>query len=124
MTYSHQPVMVEEAVRMLALKPGSTLIDCTAGGAGHICANLSTIGPEGRVLGIDLDPEAVAAATEVTKGDLRVTITQGNYKNINQIAHVHEFNQVDGILLDLGLSSGQLQDNFRGFRNNTSSLLA
>lgn len=100
---------------MLALKPGNTLIDCTAGGAGHIRANLSAIGPTGRVLGIDLDPDAVAAAQEAIKSDHRVTITQGNYKNLNKIAHVHEFNQVDGILLDLGLSSNQLQDRKRGF---------
>ena len=123
MAYAHQPVMVDEVVRMLALKPGSTLIDGTAGGAGHIRANVPAIGPTGRILGIDLDPEAVTAAHQATKNDSRVTIVQGNYKNINQIAHVHKFNKVDGIVFDLGLSTDQLQDRKRGFSfSGTASL--
>jgi len=108
--------MLEEVIHYLKLKPGNRVIDCTLGGGGHALAILKRVSPKGKLLGIDLDPSAIEATQEATKnykGD--VTLVQDNFKNIKQIADVRKFNKIDGILLDLGLSSGQLQDHGRGF---------
>ena len=112
----HQPVLLAEIVHYLKPKPGDKFIDCTLGGGGHSLAISKRISPAGRILGIDLDPLAIQAATKEAKGNKgKIIFVQDNFNNLRKVADAHEFNQVDGILFDLGLSSGQLQDNFRGF---------
>lgn len=112
----HQPVLSEEVVGYLQPKPGGRFIDCTLGGAGHTEDILNHVLPDGQVLGIDLDPIAIAAATKATaKYKKNVIFVRDNFKNLSSIANVRKFTKLDGVLLDLGLSSGQLQDQKRGF---------
>lgn len=114
--YSHEPVMLDEVIHYLNPTAGKTFIDCTLGGGGHTLAILKRIFPKGKLLAIDLDIAAIKAASEKTEkfGKNKIFV-RDNFKNLKQIANDHKFNKVDGILLDLGLSSGQLQDHFRGF---------
>ena len=112
----HQPVLSDEVIHYLRPSRGGKFIDGTLGGAGHTARILERIWPDGQVLGIDLDPIAIAASRQaIQKNKNNLIIVQDNFKNINKIAHVHKFNKIDGILLDLGLSSGQLSDQKRGF---------
>ncbi|MFA6322625.1 MAG: 16S rRNA (cytosine(1402)-N(4))-methyltransferase RsmH, partial [Candidatus Buchananbacteria bacterium] len=112
----HQPVLLEEVIKYLEPKPGENFIDCTLGGSGHTEEILKLNGPSGKVLGIDLDPLAIKTAQEATKKYKNRTIfVQDNFRNLKRILKDCHFGQVDGILLDLGLSSGQLQDQGRGF---------
>lgn len=116
MVYSHVPVLPEEIIHYLKLSPGHLVIDCTLGGGGHSRAILKRISPKGRMLGIDLDPLAISAAEkQLKKYKKQITLVQDNFKNLKKISDVYKFNKVDAILLDLGLSSGQLQDHGRGF---------
>ena len=116
MTYAHEPVLLDEVVHYLRPKPGQRFIDCTLGGGGHTAALAKRIAPDGSILGIDLDPSALQAAKASTKQlPIRVTIAQGNFKDLRHLANQHGFQPVNGILIDLGLSSGQLQDQKRGF---------
>src|SRR3989339_266521 len=116
MTYAHEPVLLDEVVHYLRPKPGQRFIDCTLGGGGHTVALAQRIAPNGSILGIDLDPSALVTAKASTKQlPIRVTVAQGNFKDVRHLANQHGFEPVDGILIDLGLSSGQLQDQKRGF---------
>src|SRR3989344_1283763 len=115
MIYSHEPVLLQEVIHYLKPKPGQKFIDGTLGGGGHTKLILERILSDGKVLGIDLDPRAIEATAEGVKNKKNLILVQGNFKNLKQIANVYKFNKVDGILLDLGLSSGQLQDQGRGF---------
>ena len=107
--------MSEEIIHYLKPKPGGKFIDCTLGGGGHSEAILKRISPNGSLLGIDLDSLALAATAESTKKFKNKVLVQSNFKNIKKVALAHKFNKVNGILFDLGLSSGQLQDHGRGF---------
>ncbi|MFA5021505.1 MAG: 16S rRNA (cytosine(1402)-N(4))-methyltransferase RsmH [Patescibacteria group bacterium] len=112
----HQPVMLEQVIHYLQPKAGNNFIDCTLGGGGHAEEILKRTAPSGKVLGIDLDPLAIQNAQTVAKNyKNRLIIVQNNFKKLKQIANDFQFNKVNGILLDLGLSSGQLQDHSRGF---------
>jgi 16S rRNA (cytosine1402-N4)-methyltransferase len=112
----HRPVMPAEVIHYLNLKPGQSVIDCTLGGAGHALEIIKRISPDGKFLGIDLDPLAIQVAKEAIKGSKsKVIFIQDNFKNLKAIALNNNFEKVDGILFDLGLSSGQLADHGRGF---------
>jgi len=116
MIYQHLPVMVEEVIHYLRPKVGSKIIDCTLGAGGHTEALIKRICPGGKILGIDLDLRAFEATTKINQKNKNcLTLVNDNFKNLEKIANDHKFNQADGILLDLGLSSGQLQDQARGF---------
>ncbi|MFH1226222.1 MAG: 16S rRNA (cytosine(1402)-N(4))-methyltransferase RsmH [bacterium] len=110
MSYQHQSVLLEEVIELLNPQPNQHFIDCTLGGGGHAEAILERTGPNGKLLGIDLDDEAIKNGREKLArfGD-RVVLIQGNFKNINKIKD--EFFPkcaISGILADLGLSSNQL----------------
>jgi len=107
--------MTEEIIHYLNPQLGDLIIDCTLGGGGHSKEFLKRVLPQGKVLGIDLDPLAIKAARQETKNSSRLVIAKDNFKNLKKIADVHQFDKVNGILFDLGLSSGQLQDQSRGF---------
>lgn len=112
----HAPVLLEEALEALGVRPEGTYLDGTYGRGGHSQAILDRLGPKGRLLVIDRDPEAVAAARQRMGSDPRVRIEQGNFAEMGAIsARAGHESGFDGILLDLGVSSPQLDTAARGF---------
>ncbi|HYF65833.1 MAG TPA: 16S rRNA (cytosine(1402)-N(4))-methyltransferase RsmH [Herpetosiphonaceae bacterium] len=112
----HQPVLYAEVLDALSLTPGGRYIDGTLGWGGHSAGILERTGPDGRVLGIDQDPLARAAARErLAPFGERATIAEGNYREMAAIAAAHGWADVDGVLLDIGVSSPQLDTPERGF---------
>lgn len=116
MTFEHKSVLLEETIENLDIKPDGIYVDGTLGGAGHsyhICEKLSD---KGRLIGIDQDSDAIEAATKRLEPFRdRVTIVRDNYSNIKQVLNSLGISKVDGILLDIGVSSYQLDTAERGF---------
>ena len=113
--FNHIPVLLNEVIEGLNIKKNGIYVDGTLGGAGHsleICKKLS---PQGRLIGIDRDVEALACAKEKLKQYDNVKFVNDNHQNIKQILSDLEINGVDGILLDLGVSSYQIDEISRGF---------
>ena len=114
--YGHEPVLLREVVATLDPQPGGRFIDGTLGAGGHAAALLAACSPDGRLLGFDRDPAALAfAARRLAPFGERFTPVQGSYGDMATVAPAHGFAAIDGILLDLGLSSRQLEDAERGF---------
>ena len=112
----HEPVLYDEVLDFLALGPGARVIDGTLGGAGHAMGILQSTAPDGRLLGLDLDPAALDRARErLAPFGQRVILVQSSFRDLEAVAHLHHFTPVDGVLLDLGLSSYQLAAPQRGF---------
>lgn len=107
---THIPVLFEEALEYLAIRPGGLYVDATLGGAGHTRGILER---GGRVIGLDQDPEAVRRALEMDLPGL--TVVRGNFRHLERILDELGVEQVDGILADLGLSGFHLEDPKRGF---------
>ena len=116
MTFSHTSVLLYETVDSLNIRPDGIYVDGTLGGGGHASLVLSRLGEGGRLIGLDQDADAIAAATERLKpyGD-RVTVIRTNYENIKEALASLGIAKVDGIYLDLGVSSYQLDTAARGF---------
>jgi 16S rRNA (cytosine1402-N4)-methyltransferase len=115
-TSSHKPVLLQESLKALAVEPGGRYIDCTLGGGGHAAAILEQSSPGGQLLGIDADPSALEAARERLQGFKEsALLVNDNFVNLKMICFNHKFYPVHGILLDLGLSSLQLNSDGRGF---------
>lgn len=113
---SHIPVLLPEVLQYLDFHPGDHVVDGTVGGGGHAEAMLERIGPEGRLLGIDADEEALERTKlRLKRFGERVTLVQGNFRNLKTIIREHFPYPVNIILLDLGISSDQLDDTSRGF---------
>lgn len=115
---SHAPVLLDECLDGLAVKPGGRYIDGTLGGGGHTGAILDRSAPDGRVLGLDADPAAIrrvgeSLAEPVDRG--RLLLEHTHFAAMEAVAAAYSFVPVDGILLDLGLSSFQLETPERGF---------
>ncbi len=113
MEFSHTPVLLNECLDGLDIKPDGIYIDGTCGGAGHsaqIAKRLENV----RLIGIDRDPDAVTVASQRLNG-LNAEVVQGNYSDIKEICREKGIDAVDGILLDLGVSSHQLDTAERGF---------
>jgi 16S rRNA (cytosine1402-N4)-methyltransferase len=110
----HLPVLLEEVIGWLHPAPGETFVDGTLGGGGHVRALAGAVGGAGLVIGIDRDPAALAQAEQGLLG-LPVKLTNRNYADIPELLEEISLTAVDGILLDLGLSSDQLADTARGF---------
>lgn len=110
----HVPVMLDEVLEGLSLRVGAVIVDGTLGGAGHTRAIAERVGPEGRVISLDRDPVAVSRARETLAG-LPVTAENANFEQIRDVLDRLNIAHVDGVLLDLGLSSDQLADDTRGF---------
>jgi 16S rRNA (cytosine1402-N4)-methyltransferase len=116
MQYRHVPVMVKEVIDYLNCLPGKTYVDATLGGGGHAKAILEAIGPNGCLLGIDRDPDAIAYAGEsLLPFKSNVRIFHDDFTHLPQILSRLHTTGVDGILLDLGLSLYQLEGSGRGF---------
>lgn len=112
--YKHVTVLLKEAVDALEIKPNGTYLDCTFGRGGHSREILSRLGPDGRLYAIDRDPEAIKAAGEIA--DNRFTIIHGCFADALTLLEPYGvIGRLDGMLLDLGVSSPQLDDPERGF---------
>jgi 16S rRNA (cytosine1402-N4)-methyltransferase len=112
----HLSVMAGEVLETLAPRPGSLQIDATLGGAGHAERILEASDPDGRLLGVDADAAAIArSARRLARFGDRVVLRQANFGQLAEVAPAAGFREVDGLLLDLGLSSYQLADVERGF---------
>lgn len=112
----HVPVMLEETLSMLKCRPGGTYIDCTLGGGGHAAGILERIGPDGLLVGIDRDEEALTFAKERLRGyGQRFMVVHDNFVNIKVIVSNLGLGRIDGVVFDLGASSFQLDREERGF---------
>ncbi|HEX6137127.1 MAG TPA: 16S rRNA (cytosine(1402)-N(4))-methyltransferase RsmH [Casimicrobiaceae bacterium] len=109
----HVPVLLAESIAALALRADGIYVDATFGRGGHSQAILAALGKSGRLVGIDRDPAAEAAARGIT--DARFAFCRGWFSELPQILGTLAIAQVDGVLLDLGMSSPQLEDPARGF---------
>ena len=112
----HVPVLLNEVIEQLALKPGANVIDCTLGDAGHAEKILEKIVPDGKLLGIDADIEAILCAKKYLYNfEGQVIFVRDNFVNLQKIVAEQKFGPVNGILLDLGWSSPQFEERGRGF---------
>jgi len=114
MEFAHIPVLLSETLENLAVRPDGIYIDGTVGGAGHSREIASRLGENGLLIGLDRDPDAVAAATQRLQA-FPAKVIQGNYSQMRQILDSLNILVADGILLDLGVSSHQLDEPERGF---------
>jgi 16S rRNA (cytosine1402-N4)-methyltransferase len=113
---AHRPVLLEEAVAGLGIRPDGFYVDGTFGRGGHSRRILEALGPQGSLLAFDKDPDAVAVAEDMAGADPRFRIVHGSFTMLEQvIAAGNRMHAVDGVLLDLGVSSPQLDDAARGF---------
>ncbi len=119
----HEPVLLEEVVEGLAVRPGGTYIDGTVGAGGHANAILARAGVGGRLLGVDRDPQALALARGRLAAHPGAVLARGNFADLSEIAGRAGFAAVDGILLDIGVSSMQLGTPGRGFSFQTDEPL-
>ncbi len=115
--YRHQPVLLRETLAHLALQPDSVVIDATLGGGGHAAAILQQTAPHGRLVGLDVDAEALEAAGQrLAPFGNRVQLIRASFRGLRGVLARLEIEAVHGVLLDLGVSSHQLDTPQRGFR--------
>jgi 16S rRNA (cytosine1402-N4)-methyltransferase len=113
---SHQPVLLAPTIELLAPRPGGVYVDATLGAGGHAAAVLERSGPDGRLLGVDRDPRALGLAAERLRAfGPRVRLAHGRMSELPAILAREGLSSVDGLLVDLGVSSMQLDDPGRGF---------
>lgn len=115
MEFEHKSVLLDETIEGLNIKPDGIYVDGTLGGAGHSSEILKRLGDGGRLIGIDQDEAAIKTATERIGSSPKVTIVRSNYSQMTEVLRDLGIEKVDGILLDLGVSSYQLDTVERGF---------
>lgn len=115
MEFKHKSVLLNECIEGLNIKKDGIYVDGTLGGAGHSSEILKKLSNNGLLIGIDRDEEALTAAKEKLKDYSNVKYVHGNHDDIKNLLNDIEINEVDGILLDLGVSSYQLDERARGF---------
>ncbi len=114
--FRHEPVLLRECVEWLAVRPGATLVDGTVGGGGHAEAILEASAPDGRLLGLDVDDEALAHARErLRRFGERVILLRASFRELDRLRSTARLGPVDGVLLDLGVSTHELESPERGF---------
>jgi 16S rRNA (cytosine1402-N4)-methyltransferase len=115
--FAHRPVLLEKSLSLLELRSNSLIVDATIGGGGHSAAILERTAPDGRLIGLDRDPQALEAAglRLAAYGD-RVQLVRASFRHLREVLARAGVSLVDGVLLDLGVSSPQLDDPQRGFR--------
>ncbi len=115
MEFNHKPVLLDECIKGLKIKENGIYVDGTLGGAGHSRKIVENLSEEGLLIGIDRDEEALIVAKDRLKDFKNVSYIHGNHDNIKNIIEELDIEKVDGILLDLGVSSYQLDEATRGF---------
>jgi 16S rRNA (cytosine1402-N4)-methyltransferase len=112
----HTPVLLAEVLAGLAIRPGGRYCDATFGRGGHTAAILAALGPAGQVVAIDRDPEAIRAGRRLFAGESRLTLVQGSFGPLaERVRAAGMEGELDGVLMDLGVSSPQLDEASRGF---------
>ncbi len=115
--YQHRPVLLSETLEALALRPGGLVVDGTLGGGGHATALLERTAPDGRLVGLDVDDEALAeAGRRLARFGGRVTLVRASFRLLARVLADLGLSRVDAVLLDLGVSSRHLDAPERGFR--------
>lgn len=109
---SHIPVMLAEAIAALAVRPDGVYVDCTFGRGGHSRALLQALGPSGRLIALDRDPSAIAAGKTID--DPRFSLHHAAFSQLSRVLSEQDIAHVDGVLMDIGVSSPQLDDAARG----------
>jgi len=115
MEFQHKPVLFRETIEALRVVPGGIYIDGTVGGGGHAEAVLKALGGAGWLLGIDQDPDAIEAAGRRLAGYDNFSLVRGNFSRMRELAEENGIRWADGVLLDIGVSSHQLDTPERGF---------
>ena len=116
MEFSHKSILLNECMEGLSIKPDGVYVDGTLGGGGHSFDILERLNEKGRLIGIDQDEDAIEAATKrLAQFEKQVTIVRDNYEHFQAILSALSILEVDGILLDLGVSSYQFDEADRGF---------
>lgn len=115
MEFNHKPVLLKECIEGLKINPEGIYVDGTLGGAGHSKEILKLLSSKGKLIGIDKDKDALEVAKERLKDFQNVTYVYGNHDDIKEILEKLNIDKVDGILLDLGVSSYQIDTEERGF---------
>ncbi|MDF2520320.1 MAG: rRNA ((1402)-N(4))-methyltransferase [Clostridia bacterium] len=116
MEFVHIPVLFKETIDYLNVKPGGIYVDCTLGGAGHSSEIARRIQPGGVLIGIDQDQNAIeAAGRKLAEYKESVIIVKDNFRNLKRVIQNAGFEKVDGILMDIGVSSHQIDEDERGF---------
>ena len=123
MEFNHIPVLLGACVNGLAIRPDGTYVDCTAGSGGHSSAIAERLSEKGRLISLDRDPDAVKAATERLARFPNATVIHRNYSELDKVLEELGIEAVDGILMDLGVSSYQLDEGSRGFSYHTDAPL-
>ena len=123
MEFSHIPVMLEECMEGLDIRPDGIYVDGTAGGAGHSSAIAARLNEKGRLIALDRDPDAVAVATERLSVYPNARVFHRNYSEIRAVLNELDIDYADDILMDLGVSSFQLDEGSRGFSYHTDAPL-
>ena len=123
MEFKHVPVLLKETIEGLNIKPDGIYVDGTIGGAGHSKEIIKRLSPNGLLIGIDRDEEALKAAKENLKEYNNCRLVHGNHDDIKEILNDLGIQKVDGILLDLGVSSYQLDEKERGFSYTSDNIL-
>lgn len=123
MEFRHIPVLLAETVSGLNIRPDGVYVDCTAGGGGHSFAIASRLSEKGRLIALDRDPDAVKAAGERLAEFPNAAVIHRNYSEIDKVLEELGIGKVDGILMDLGVSSHQLDEESRGFSYHSDAPL-
>ena len=123
MEFCHIPVMLEECIEGLDIRPDGIYVDGTAGGAGHSSAIAARLGEKGRLIALDRDPDAVAVATQRLSVYPNARVFHRNYSEIRAVLDELDIDYADGILMDLGVSSFQLDEGSRGFSYHSDAPL-
>ena len=120
----HVPVMVKEVIYYLNIKPNGIYVDCTIGKGGHTKEILTELSQKGKIIGIDRDPTAIEmCSSNFSSISSQISLHNSSYHNLSEIFKLENIYSVDGILVDLGLSSMQLNQNDRGFSFSNDSIL-
>ncbi|MBO5885125.1 MAG: 16S rRNA (cytosine(1402)-N(4))-methyltransferase RsmH [Clostridia bacterium] len=115
MEFVHKPIMLNEILSGLNIRPDGIYIDCTIGGAGHSKEIVKSLNNQGRLIGIDKDQDALDVCKERLKEFKNVTLVKSDFKNIEKVLQELNIDAIDGVLIDLGVSSYQLDNPERGF---------
>ena len=115
MEFVHKPIMLKEILSGLNIRPDGIYIDCTIGGAGHSKEIVKNLNNQGLLIGIDKDQEALDVCKERLKDFKNVKLVKSDFKNVENVLNNLNIDKVDGVLIDLGVSSYQLDNPDRGF---------